>query len=181
MRLSTAQYLEKEIVTVSIRNNETSVAILDGQPVYFDGADVSSVNLGVDVKGYATTSSGLTMLVGIAKTQKVGGLVAGDVGEAIVYGFTDAIVVRRVRANSTIAWPTAPALGVGDQFVPETGNNGFTYSATQAVGANMINFAAGQTYASAATLATSDNTGAASGFSAKTASTVRMKVFVRCM
>lgn len=181
MRFTTAQYLEKEVVTVSIQNDNASLAILDGMPVFFEGNNVTNVNLGVSVRTYSTIagSSLAALQVGVAKTNKVGGLAVGDVGEAVCYGFTDAIVVRRTRTGTAASWPTAPAIGLGDQLVPETGNNYLTFSQTIAIGANPPIFAAGESFASKDTLTTGTANTAAG--TADTAETVRMKVLVRAL
>lgn len=179
MRFTTVQYLEKEVVTVSIRNNNASLAILDGMPVILENNSVSSVYLGVDVRTYST-ANGVSLgqlFAGIAKTNKTGGLAAGDVGEAVAYGFTDAIVVRRTRAATTDSWASISSIGAGNQLVPETANNYLTLSVSLAIGAALVPFAAGESVDSLASAASTTNL----GFSAVTAETVRMKVLVRAM
>lgn len=181
MRFTTAQYLEKEVVTVSIRNNNASLAILDGMPVFLDNNNVASVNLGVDVKTYSTAlgQSPGGLQVGICKTNRIGGLLAGDVGEAVCYGFTDAIIVRRTRTATNATWVSIISIGAGDQLVPETANNCLTWSASLAIGGGNQVFVLGESLVSDTTQA-STFTGL-SGLSASTAETVRMKVMIRAM
>lgn len=185
MRFSQIQYLEKEQVTVSIRNNNASLAILDGMPVFFDGNNVASVNLGTDVKTASTTASISfpANIAGIAKSQKAAGLAVGDTSEAVCYGFTDSVVVRRTRAATSDSWDTSPAIRVFDQLVVESVNNYLTVSASLAAGATPAGIFAGESFASSATLAsaTASSNATMSAFSAATAQTTRMKVFVRLM
>lgn len=187
MRFTTAQYLEKEVVTVSIRNNNASVAILDGQPVYLDNNNVTSVNLGVDVKNFAEAlgSSPLGLFVGIAKTNKSGGLAQGDVGEAVVYGFTDAIRTARTRATSTDTWASVATFGAGEAMIGETvGSNVILNARTIAVASGST----GQTVTSplpflifAGESQASIASAASTGSNSSTVETYRMKVFVRAM
>lgn len=196
MRFTTIQYAETERVTASIRNANASLAILDGMPVYMNSFDqvttdtaasppTSSLNqVGVDVRSYST-ATGVSignLFVGIAKVNnsrvpQATGLVVGDFGEAVCYGFTDAIIVRRTRATSTDSWATIASFGAGDQLVPETGNNYLTWSQTQAIGAANAKVVAGQSQNSLTTFASSANTNAVTA----TAETVRMKVFICSM
>lgn len=196
MRFNTIQYAETERVSISIRNANVSLAILDGMPVYFNNFDQVTTDtnatiplsaltqVGVDVRSYSTAlgSSPGGMFAGIAKVNnsrvtQATGLIIGDFGEAICYGFTDAIVVRRTRATSTDSWATIASFGAGDQLVPETGNNYLTWSNTQAIGAASAEIVAGQSQNSLTTFASSANTNAVTA----TAETVRMKVFINCM
>lgn len=196
MRFTTVQFAETERVTCSIRNANASLAILDGMPVFMNTFDqvttdtnaspsTSSLNqVGVDVRSYstATGSSIGNLFAGIAKVNnsrvtQATGLAVGDFGEAVCYGFTDAIVVRRTRATSTDSWATIGSFGAGDQLVPETGNNYLTWSQTQAIGAANADIVAGQSQNSLTTFASSANTNAVTA----TAETVRMKVFIACM
>lgn len=191
MRYTQVQNRETERISVSIKNANASLAILDGMPVFMNTynqvqTDVTAgtsldENLGVDVRTYstATGSSIGGLFLGIAKvnnlrTPQSTGCIVGDIAEAICYGFTDAIVVRRTRATSTDTWATIASIGAGDQLVPETGNNYLTWSATFAIGAAAPPIVAGQSVASLATFGSSANTNAV----AATAETVRMKVFI---
>lgn len=190
MRFTTCQYLEKEVVTVSIRNNNASVAILDGQPVYADNNNVTSVNLGVDVKNFAEAlgSSPHGMFIGICKTNKVGGLVAGDVGEAVVYGFTDAIRTARTRATSTDTYASVATFGAGDQLIGES--VGSAVQRLGPIGATLAipSGSTGQTvtvpvpaFLFAGESQASIVSNASTSTDTKIADTYRMKVFVRAM
>lgn len=127
MRGSSIQYLEKEVRTVTIRNNNATLAILDGMPVYFDNNDVTSVNFGTDVKSLSTAlgTSPTGLFVGVAKATVAAGLLVGEVGEAVVYGFTDILITRRTRAASTDTWASIASQGAGDQWIGETIGNNF--------------------------------------------------------
>lgn len=129
MRFGDIQYLEKNPATVSIRNNNASLAILDGQPVYYDNNDVVAVNFGVDVKTLSTAlgTSPVGLFAGIAKINSNTGLLVGEVGEAICYGFTDAIISRRTRAASTDTWASVASFGAGDQLIGDSVNNGLLW------------------------------------------------------
>ena len=197
MRFSTAQSYQKEQGTVSIRNNNAAVAILDGQPVILDNNNVSGVNLGVDVKrvseGLGTSPFGL--LLGIAKAQTTDGIIKGNLGEAVVYGFTDAIVTTRTRAASTDTWASVASFGAGDALVPETDGNNLKWQnfvpATTAIA--VASHATGATAVLNVTYPVflrinageSMNSIATAGSAARNGSllydTARMKVFVRLM
>lgn len=194
MRFCQQQGRETERVTVSFKNANAALAILDGMPVFLNTqnqltTDIAAgtslqENLGVDVRTYSTAVgvSISQLFLGIAKVnnlktpQSVGAIV-GEIGEAICYGFTDAIVTRRTRATSTDTWATIASFGAGDQLVPETGNNYLTWSQSLAIGAAMYPVVAGESQASLATFGSSANSNAV----AATAETVRMKVFVNRM
>lgn len=189
MRGSTVQYLQKEQYTVSVRNNNTSLAILDGQPVYLDNNNVTSVNLGVDVKNRsgALGSSPTAFFAGIVKCQAAAGLAVGEVGEAVCYGFTDAIVTRRSRAATTDTWDTVPTFGAGNQLVGETTGNNLIHLGPIPQTEAIPSGSTGQTVTlvapvfviageSAASLPTT-----ASSYGSGLVDTIRMKVFVRVM
>jgi hypothetical protein len=171
MREGTIQFLTGEKRTVSIRNGNAAVAILDGQPVYFKpAADFP----GVDVLDYSAARA-VGMVAGIAKCQLAAGLAIGEVGEAVCFGFTDAIVVRRTRSATNVTWASVAAIAFGDQLVPETGNKFLTHSNTPAIGAGAMPFVAGEAVASLADGVASTH------LAGQTAETVRMKVLVRAM
>lgn len=182
MRFCNAQYLEKEVVTVSCRNNNATLAILDGQPVFLQ--DLSkATNFGVDVTLTSDANfSSPSLFAGIAKWSKLAGSSAnisgaqvGDVFEAVAYGFTDVIVARRSRAASTDSWATMAAIAVGDQLKANTVNN---YVERHASDPGV----AGAIYPLIAAEAATNTAGSASS-STNTAlvSTQRMKAFVRAM
>lgn len=175
MRFNNIQYLEKEVVTVSIRNNNATLAILDGAPVFFDTFD-NATNWGVDVRTLSTAggTSPQGFFAGIAKTEKVGGMVVGDVSEAVVYGFTDAIVTRRTRAASTDTWASVASNGAGDEFLFDNVGNGLSRQSTvpNTLGPILVMGAGSQD-----TLPTRASTYLGTGL----ADTYRMKVFVRAM
>lgn len=134
MRFSNAQYLEKEVVTVSVRNNEASLALLDGQPVYGNNFQVAT-NFGVDVVSNVSTTgqSPDTTFLGVLKWSKLAGTSSqitgaqpGDVTEAVAYGFTDIILTRRTRAASTDTWPTVASVGFGNALIGESVGNNFS-------------------------------------------------------
>lgn len=118
MRFTTAQYLEKEVVTVSCRNNNAALAILDGQPVFLQSLN-QATNFGTDATNY-NEASGLGTFAGIAKWSKlagnsvtISGAQVGDVFEAVAYGFTDAIIARQTRAATTDSWASAASHNAG--------------------------------------------------------------------
>lgn len=183
MRFSNAQYLEKEVVTVSCRNGDTG-AILDGQPVFLLDA-VNATNLGTDSVLFSNANAQIGLSAGIAKWYKLAGTSSqltgaqvGDVFEAVAYGFTDAIITLRTRATSTDSWSTSPAIAIGDQLVPETKGNNLSRSTTLAAN-QQAPFVAGSSIASQTTGAS--NATLTGGVTTVTADTIRMKVFVRLM
>lgn len=196
MRFTTAQFIENEVVTVSIRNNNSSAAIVDGQPVYLDPyvstTDKVSTFGGVDVKSRseATADNPAPMFVGIAKIAKTAGgsLAVGEVAEAVIYGFTDALVTRRTRAATTDTWASAAAVSCGDQVVGESTNNRLTRLGPVPQTLAIPSGSTGQTvtlpmplYVVMAQSSASIDT-AASGFAngaGKTYDAYRMRVFVR--
>lgn len=189
MRGTTIQYNGADLRTVSFRNNNASGAILDGQPVVLDAYVAATQNVstyfGVDVKqpseGVGASFPG--MILGIAKCQKSAGVAIGEYGEAVVYGFTDVIVVRRTRAATSDSWPTVPAITEYCQLVVNSVNDALTISATLALGATPAGIFAGESYASSAGVAsdTASSHSVLSAFSTATAQTTRMKGFVRLM
>lgn len=204
MRFTNVQYTETERVTVSYQNDNASLAIYDGMPVFMQTYDqvhteatatpatASDQNLGVYVRTGSTAlgSSLGPLLLGIAKVNNTGvgqpggqALVvastpAGGVGEAVCYGFTDAIVLVGTRAASNSTWASQATFGAGDQLIPETVNNYLTWSATVALGGNNGGIFAGQSFAGTSTTVASAST---LPMGINTFSTVRMKVFVRLM
>lgn len=206
MRYTNIQYLEKEAVTVSIQNLNASAAIVDGQVVFAISQDllttystnttgqIASLNsLGVCVQTAADIFANITnpsaLVVGIAKvnptTANTGNSATAQlnllgVGEAVCYGFTDAIVQRRTRGGTSASWPSAPAIAAGDQLTPETVNGYLTWASTLTTGLARFAFIAGQSAASESTLTTGAtvNTAASSG---ATVETIRMKVRVTLM
>jgi len=187
MRFTTSQYLEKEVVTVSCRNNNASLAILDGQPVFLQDVG-KATNFGTDVTLFSDTNvSTVNLTAGIAKWSKLAGTSSqltgaqvGDVFEAVAYGFTDAIITLRTRATSTDSWSSSPAIAVGDQLIPETiGNNLIRQGTLTGSNANIGHFAAAQSTASQTTGAS--NATLVGGVTTVIADTVRMKVLVRAM
>lgn len=202
MRFSNIQYLEKEQITVAIQNVNASLTILDGQVVAAISynalstkaattpptADLSSLGVAAmtmnDAAGSTTNSQGL--ILGIAKvnpttynisTSGAASLAVGAVGEAVCYGFTDAIVQRRTRATSTDSWQTAQTFAAGDWLIPETVNNNLTWTATLPLNNAKVQFIAAQSVASLASFASAANTNAVTA----TVETTRMKVRVCCM
>jgi hypothetical protein len=204
MRFSNIQYLEKEQITVAVQNVNASKTFLDGQVVFAISWDLLNTDavaspptaltssLGVaaqtanDAAGNVTNPQALA--IGIVKvnpttyntpTQGVASasIAVGAVGEAVCYGFTDAIVQRRTRATSTDSWNTAASLAAGDQLIPETVNNNLTWQGTLALSTPKVQFAAAQSQNSLASFASAANTNAVTA----TVETVRMKVRVCCM
>jgi hypothetical protein len=187
MRFNNIQYLEKEQVTVSCRNNNASAVIYDGMPVFVDSADIAT-NLGTDVHDAKTAVSaggGISLsgtFLGIAKWNKSAGITSqlagaqpGDVFEAVVYGFTDAIVQRRTRTATNATWPSLSAIGAGDQMDFETVNGYLSWVASQAASVWPGFVQAGSNVASTGA------TEASSLYAAGTVDTIRMKVFVRAL
>lgn len=174
MRNTTVQYLEKEVQVVSVRNNNASAAIVDGTPVFYDDFDTAT-NFGVDVKSASVPAGAI--FCGIAKWNKTAGTsttlaaaVVGDVFEAVTYGFTDAIITRRVRATSTDTWASVASAVSGQQFAQET-TGGFLTPSVASQGALIIGVQA--QVAIVTNASTYGGTAIADGY--------RMKVFVRGM
>lgn len=184
MRDPQIQFTNQPLKTVSFRNNNTSGAILDGSPVVYDAYALATYP-GVDGKS-AANGVGATfpgMLIGIAKAPTSAGIAVGSFGEAVVYGFTDVIVVRRTRAATSDSWPTVPAITEYCQLVVNSVNNALTVSATLALGLSPAGLFAADSFASSASLAsdTASSNSVMSAFSTATAQTTRMKAFVRLM
>jgi len=186
MRFTQCQYVEKEVVTVSFRNNRASGVILDGQPIFLQSFDAAT-NFGTDAQLLSDSAAGVTFAAGIAKWSKlagssaqIGSAAVGDVGESVVYGFTDAIITLRTRAASTDTWASAVAIVAGDQLVPETvGNNLQRQGTLAASAAALAEYAAAQSVASVATAASNGTLLSAS--SSALVDTIRMKVFINLM
>lgn len=183
MRLTTSQYLEREQIVATIRNANAAVALLNGQPVVWDIA--TGLTAGLDVKRPAEGIGGSFpgMLAGVVIAAPTAGIAIGDVGNAVVYGFTDVIIVRRTRAATSDSWPTSPAITEFCQLVVNSVNDALTISGTLALGAAAGGIFAAETSASSATLAsaTASSHSIMSAFSTATAQTTRMKGFVRLM
>lgn len=189
MRFTNAQYLEKEVVTVSCRNNNASLAILDGQPVFLQALNVAT-NFGTDVSLYSDTNfSALNLCVGLAKWSKLAGTssqitgaqAAVDVFEAVVYGFTDAIVTLRSRLTSTDSWASIASCAAGDFLTPESlANNLSRIGSVVGVSDFYPGFFAAQSFGTIQT-GNSSNTPVSATATTVTADTIRMKVFVRMM
>ena len=201
MRFTNIQFLEGERVTVSIHNLNASKTILDGQVVFALSYDQLSTNnaatpptsllhsLGVDVMtandaaGSTTNSGGL--VAGVAKvnptttnisTTGQASIPVGGVGEAVCFGFTDAIVQTRTRATSTDSWASTGSLAAGDQVIPETINNNLKWQGSLALSAGRVAFVLAQSLASIASQASNYASNGASLYEA-----TRMKVRVSCM
>ena len=190
MRFTTAQYLEKEQVTVSCHNNNASLAILDGQPVFAQSYNAAT-NFGTDVSLYTDTNfSQLNLCIGVAKWSKLAGtstLITGaqptvDAFEAVVYGFTDAIITCRTRLTSTDSWASIASMNLGDAVLPESLANNFSRLGSNAGVSNpcYVGFFLAQTLATIQT-GNSSNTPISATALTVTADTIRMKVFVRMM
>lgn len=130
MRAGTVQGFGPAPVTISVRNNNASAVLVDGQAVYFDpvipATDQISTYGSVDVKSRseATAGSVAGMFAGIIKVpSNRPSINVGEMAEAVVYGFTDALVTRRTRATTTDPWAAAPPVTAGDQVAPESTNN----------------------------------------------------------
>lgn len=207
MRYSNIQYVESEVVSVAIQNLNATLTILDGQVVgainyntLVTAAAASPPTAGLNSLGVAAqtmndlaggTTNAQGLILGIAKVNPTtynisstgaASLAVGAVGEAICYGFTDAIVQLRTRATSTDVWATTAAISAGDQLIPETVNNNLKSSGSVALGAARVQFVAAQSRAISITYASSTgtinpNVSAASA----TVETIRMKVRVCCM
>lgn len=202
MRFTQIQYLEREAITVAVQNVNATKTFLDGQVVFADSwNDVQTQSnatpptaqlnsLGVcamtanDVTGKVTNASGLT--IGIVKvnpttfnisTTGQASIAVGGVGEAICYGFTDAIVQRRTRLTSTDSWNTQQTFAAGDQLIPETVNNNLTWLGSLNLSSPLPNFIAAESQASLASFSSAGNTNAVTA----TVETIRMKVRVCCM
>lgn len=185
MRFSNAQYLEKEVVTVSCRNNRSSGAILDGQPVFLQDVG-NATNFGTDSILAGDANYAPALVAGIAKWYKLAGTSSqltgaqvGDVFEAVAYGFTDAIITLRTRTSSTLSWNSSPAINVGDQLIAETVGQNLAGNGAMALSSPDQPFIAAQSQASQSSGAS--NMTLLSAASNALVDTIRMKVFVRAM
>lgn len=206
MRFTQIQYLEKETVTVSVHNLNASKLFLDGQVVFAISWDQLVTNaaaspptsqlssLGVDcmtandAAGSTTNSQGL--VIGIVKVNSTTNntnsgttnaqVPVGGVSEAVVYGFTDAIIQVRTRATSTDVWATT-AGAAGDQLIPETVNNNLKWQGTLALNAARVQFVLAQALGSLGTISYASGTLNPNAASTATVETARLKVRVCCM
>lgn len=203
MRFTNIQYLEGERITVSIQNLNASRTILDGQVVAAISYDEIVTNnaatpqtsllnsLGVCAQTMTDAATNITnsqgLILGIAKvnpttvnisTTGQASLPLGGVGEAVCYGFTDAIVQLRTRATSTDVWATQQTFAAGDQLIPETVNNNLKWQGSLALSAARVQFVAAQSQASLASYASIGNPNAGG---AVLFETTRLKVRVCCM
>lgn len=202
MRFTTSQYLEKETVTVSVHNLNASKAFLDGQVVFAISWDQLNTNnaanpptsllnsLGVDAMSAndaaGSTTNPCAFALGIVKVNANTGnanvstiqIPVGGVGEAVAYGFTDAIVQVRTRATSTDVWATTNG-AAGDQLIPETVNNALKWQGTVPLSGPNPQFALGQSIIAATISYNSTNNPNAPG--TLTVETARLKVRVCCM
>lgn len=182
MRFTNAQYLEKEVVTVSCRNNNATLAILDGQPVFYQSVALAT-NFGVDVSLASDASfSGYGLFAGIAKWSKLAGTATtitgaqvGDVFEAVAYGFTDAIIIRRTRSATTDSWGTMGALSANQQLDLDGAGNFLGLDNTVQAAVALPPVVLAESAASAA------GTGSGTTNMVGLQWTQRMKVFVRTM
>jgi hypothetical protein len=206
MRFTTAQYLEKEAITISVHNvSANSKVWLDGQVVFAISYDQLVTNsgatpptsllqsLGVDAliasdAAGSTTNSG-TFALGVVKvnpsttnvsTTNVAQVGVGGVSEAVCYGFTDAIIQVRTRAASTDVWATV-AGAAGDQLIPETVNNCLKWSGTVPLQGPRVQFALAQALGSLGSISYASGTLNPNAASTATVETARLKVRVCCM
>lgn len=202
MRFTTSQYLEKEVITVSVHNVDATKVWLDGQVVFAISYDQLVTNaaaatptsllssLGVDcmiaseAAGSTTNSGGLA--IGIVKvnptttnvsTTNVAQVGVGGIAEAVCYGFTDAIIQVRTRATSTDVWATTNG-AAGDQIIPETINNYLKWSATVPLQGPQPQFCLAQSIGSQASISYASGTLNPNAASTATVETARLKV--RC-
>lgn len=218
MRFTNVQFAHGEEITVSIRNQNAANAIVDGQPVFYINQSIiaasnvstaGSAFLGIDVTTpsdiAAAQVSNWSLFAGIAKIAKNIGfppsttnpylqgpaqLYVGDVGEACVYGFTDAIITMRTRLTSTDSWASVAAFSAGDLLIPETIGNALSRVSTLPTGVSTtgagsaitapLQYALPPVVAGQSVASIQSNV---STFGAATllADTYRMKVFVRAM
>lgn len=206
MRYTNIQYVEKETVTVAIQNLNASAGIVDGQVVFAISQDLLTTyaantsgqiaganSLGVCAQTAADIFANITnpgqLVIGIAKVNSTVANYSSTgqaqipllgVGEAVCYGFTDAIVQRRTRAGTSASWATGPSIAAGDYLYPETVNGYLTWGGTVANGTvAQYAFVAAQSAASESTL-TTGTANTLAGTNA-TVETLRMKVRVTMM
>lgn len=183
MRLPTlgAKY---QTVIVQVKNADT-VVIPNGTPVCFvyngtdDGLAVVLPNTGGAAKA-TTLFAGVCEFTG---TSAGTGLPVGSIGDAFFFGMvTNAKVLVVTRSATSAAWPSYPAIAVGDALAIDTVNNVFTDLATGAQSAYDPLAAAGFTIASATTQASNAfSTGASSAYNASTMLITAGKCMMRGM
>lgn len=181
MRVSTLQGNKSEKAWINVRNDESSASLPKGEPccLVMDGTEDGLAA----VKAVTGTGTKCTTLFGGIPNEAIP---PGQIGEAQVYGIISGVkIIRRVRASSGSgtgdhAWPTSPAIALGDIMVVETVNNGITNSAAGAIAANMAPIVAAQATASLATTSHALAESTASIYSL-TVSTISLKLFLRAM
>jgi hypothetical protein len=169
-----------------VQNIEASSSILSGQPVCMP-MNLTNDGHGVVLPSTAGAAIANTLSVGIASVAD-GTAEAGSYLDVITLGFCPFTrLVRGTRAATTDAWPTFPALAIGDILSINTVANAVAYSTTgaayQAGGAVVFAGLHGQT-ASSALVAASTATQASSAYSAfsgQTAYTVGCRTWLKLM
>lgn len=205
MRFTQIQYLEKEAITVSVQNLNAAKTFLDGQVVFAISNDLLVTDAGLspptallsslgvaaqtanDAATGTTNSGGFT--IGVVKVNPTtnnnnlnsqAAIPIGGVGEAVCYGFTDAIVQLRTRATSTDVW-AATTLLAGDQLGPETVNNNLSRVGTVAFSSPKVQFIVAQSYSVASAASGANTVNVTLTGTAGTWETTRLKVRVCCM
>lgn len=129
-------YIDAGII---LADNNQSPASYYG-PTNYMGIDATTPS---DISSQQTSK--WSLFAGIAKNAKTVGFppgstnpyvqgtasyAVGDVGEAVCYGFTQAIITMRTRLTSTDSWASIAAFSAGDQMIPETIGNGLSWAGT---------------------------------------------------
>lgn len=169
---------------LNVKNGEASTAITLGTPVCFP-LNLTADGYGVVLPSTAT-ATGAGFAAGIAVPTKSTGAGAGEPFDVIQVGFCNFTkLVRGTRAATTDAWPTFPAIGIGDILTINTVANAVAFSATANGQPNPIGCAGlasatasgGLTQASTATQASN----AYSAFSGQTAYTTAVRTWLRLL
>jgi len=162
-----------ERALIRVISAEASASIPAGSPACFvfngtnDGVAVVLPSTGAAAKSQ-------TLFSGVVPVA----IAAGAVGDCIVFGFCNNLrLVRATRAASTDAWASTPALAIGDALVINTVYNAFSFGVAGASTAILADVVAGQSLASATTLASSS----AGTADTRLADTTALRAFVRAM
>lgn len=157
-----------DILAVVIRNAEASAIIPLGTPVVLSA---NGTNDGLDV--VLPSTAGASKMHSLAYGVTIGPVLSGGYGEALIYGFHNAVVLtRQTRPTSTDTWNSNASLASYILLNIESVGNGLQTGATLA-STNFLPFAVlGQSLASYASSVSSTA-------DTRTAITAAVKAFLR--
>jgi hypothetical protein len=169
-----------------VLNGEASSAIVTGTPVCFP-MNLTGDGSSVVLPSTAGAAIANTLTAGIAVPGD-GSAESGAYTEVITLGFCPFTrLVRGTRAATTDAWPTFPAVAIGDILSVNTVANALAYSTTGAAYQNAAMFVCagftGQTASSALVVASTATqaSSAYTAYSGQTAYIMGIRTWVRCL